>query len=167
MKRGAIGCLIALAALAACTPPTPEAQISKFLSETVARAEKRDVEGVAERLAEDYTDLEGRDKADTIALVKEYFGRYRGIVIHLLGVRVEHVDPGGEAEARAELMLSSGAAEVLRRLMRYGETYKFDLRLARAPGGGWQLKSAAWEQVDSSGLLPESLRALEKIFSGH
>ena len=86
------------------------------MSASVARAEKRDITAFAERLADDYADFEGRDKTGTIALVEEYFGRYRGIVMHLLSVRVERIDPGGEAEARAELMLSSGAAEVLRRL---------------------------------------------------
>jgi hypothetical protein len=167
MFKKAAACFLTLAALAACGASTPEAQITKFLNDSVARAEKRDITAFAERLADDYADFEGRDKTGTIALVEEYFGRYRGIVIHLLSVRVERIDPTGEAEARAELMLSSGAAEVLRRLMQYGDCYKFDLRLARGPGGRWQIKSAAWQEVDRSGLLPESLRALEQIFSGH
>jgi hypothetical protein len=86
-------------------------------------------------------------------------------VIHLLSVRVEAIETGGRASVRAEAMLSSGAAEVFRKLIRYaGDCYRFSLRLRKSPGATWQVESAAWESVPMDELLPESLAILKKLF---
>jgi hypothetical protein len=152
------------AAVPACRPPSEEARLKSFLKETVALAEKRDLAGVMARLADDYADFEGRDKPATEALVRDYFRR-GGIVIHLLGARIEALDPEGEARVEAEVLMSSGAAEVFRKLIRYaGECYRFRFRLRRAPPSTWQLVSAGWETVPLGDLLPESLAALKKLF---
>ncbi len=155
--------LLALAA-AACRPPSEEARLKGFLKETVALAEKGDLAGVMTRLADDYSDFEGRDKAATEALVREYLRR-GGVVIHLLGARVDSLDPSGEASVEAEILVSAGAAEVFRKLIRYaGECYRFRLRLRRSPPSAWEYVSAAWETVPLTDLLPESLAVLKKLF---
>jgi len=159
----AVVCGFAALALA-CAGPSEEAQVKAFMKETVSLAEKKDLTAVLERLSDDYADFEGRDKAATRALIAEYF-RHTGIVIHLLSVRVEGLEPGSEASVRTEALLSAGAAEVFRKLIRYaGECYRFDLRLKKMPGGDWRIASAAWESVPLSGLLPESLAVLKKLF---
>ncbi|MEN6310896.1 MAG: hypothetical protein ABFD80_05095, partial [Acidobacteriota bacterium] len=128
------------------------------------KAEKRDIDAVTARLAEDYRDFEGRDKAATEALLRQYFKR-SGIVIHLLGARIETEAGFGRASVRAEVMLSSGAAEVFRRLVRYaGQCFRFSLELRKSPAGDWQVESAAWEYVSLTDLFPESLTILEKLF---
>jgi hypothetical protein len=150
--------------LASCRPPSEEAQIKAFLKETVALAEKKDLAGVMARLSEDYTDFEGRNKASTEDLIRDYF-RHSGIVIHLLAAQVGALEPDGTASVRAEAMLSAGAAEVFRKLIRYaGECYRFDLRLKKPLGGGWRVVSAGWEAVPLTELLPESLAVLKKLF---
>ncbi len=165
-KASRFALLGAAALVLSCGTSSEEARIRTFLKETVALAEKRDLAGVMSRLADDYADFEGRDKAGTLDLIGDYFRR-TGIVIHLLGVRVTPAGPDGQASVEAEAFLSSGAAEVFRRLLSVtGECYRFDLRLARSPGAGWQVAWARWESVPMSDLFPESLAVLRKLFPG-
>jgi len=153
-----------LALAVACGRASEEARVRDFLERTAAKAEKRDVESVTARLAEDYRDFEGRDKAATEALLRQSFQR-SGIVIHLLGARIEADADSGRASVRAEVMLSSGAAEVFRRLVPYaGECFRFSLELRKTPAGDWQAESAAWESVSLTDLFPESAVILKKLF---
>lgn len=168
--HGAQGAAIAffLGVLAIMTPgcgrPSEEARIAEFLRQTMASAQKRNLKAVLNGLADDYADVEGRDKIATEGLLREYFRR-TGIVIHLLSVKVDTVEPEGRAAVRAEAMLSSGAAEVFRKLLPYaGECYRFDLGLSKTPAGAWQITSAAWETVPLAGLFPDSLAVLQKLF---
>jgi len=166
MKKVAHSILAALLASTAlaCRTPSEEARLKDFVKETVALAEARDLPGVMARLADDYTDFEGRDKPATEALVRDYFRR-GGIVIHLLAARVEALEPEGGASVEIEVLMSSGAAEVFRKLIRYaGDCYRFRFRLRRTPPSTWQLVSAAWENVPPGELLPESLAVLKKLF---
>jgi hypothetical protein len=168
LRQGRLLLLVALVGLAGvgqdCRPPSEEARIRKFIMVTTAEAEKGNLAAVMARLADDYRDFEGRDKAATESLIRNYLGR-GGIVIHLLATRVEAVEPGRVASLRAEAMLSSGAAEVFRKLIRYaGECYRFDIHLRKGPGGDWLVEWAAWEPVALTDLFPESLKALKKLF---
>lgn len=165
--RGAAMALL-LGALAITTPgcgrPSEEARIAEFIKQTLAAAQKRNLEAVMDRLADDYADIEGRDKLVTEGLLREYFRR-TGIVIHLLSVKVDTVEPQGLASLRVEAMLSSGAAEVFRKLIPYaGDFYRFDLRLSKTPAGAWQIASAGWETIPLDGLFPDSLAILKKLF---
>ncbi len=64
-------------------------------------------------------------------------------------------------------MLSSGAAEVLRKLVRFaGEYYRIELRLRRTDPKRWEIVYAGWEAVPITDLFPESLNILKKIFPG-
>jgi hypothetical protein len=166
MRAARLFAFIALKASLAsfCSRPSEEARIREFLKQTMSLAEKRDLAAVMDRLTEDYADFEGRDKRATEALVRDYFRR-TGIVIHLLSVKVEAIEADGRASVRAEAMLSSGAAEVFRKLIRYaGDYYRFRLRLRRVRPAAWQVESAAWESVPLAELLPESLGVLKKLF---
>jgi hypothetical protein len=162
-KAAALLALI-LSFTAACSRGSEEARIREFLEKTAAKAEKRDIESVTSRLAGDYRDFEGRDKPATQALLRQYFKR-SGIVIHLLGVEIETDTGRGRASVKAEVMLSSGAAEIFRRLVRYaGECFRFSLDLKKDPAGDWLVESAGWESVSWSDLFPESAAILEKLF---
>jgi hypothetical protein len=62
-------------------------------------------------------------------------------------------------------MLSSGAAEVFRKLIRYaGDYYRISLRLKKSPDAHFQVEFASWESVRLDELLPESLNVLKKLF---
>jgi len=147
-----------------CRRPSEEDRIREFLERTISLAEKRDLAAVMDRLTEDYADFDGRDKRATEALVRDYFRR-TGIVIHLLSVKVDTIETDGRAGVRAEAMLSSGAAEVFRKLIRFaGDYYRFNLKLRKSPAVAWKVESAAWESVPLAGLFPESLAVLKKLF---
>jgi hypothetical protein len=159
--------LVLLAVLSACGPVSEEDRVNRFVERIVDAAEKKDLEGVLERLAPDYSDFEGRDKEATRALVADYLRNRRGIVIRLLATRVEGRDPEGRPRVRAEIMISAGAAEAFRRLVAVsGEYFRFDFVLGPTGNGGWLVRFAAWEHLPSSDLLPESLEILKKLFSG-
>ncbi len=165
--------LVALAAVVAasllagqdCGKPSDEAVLRSLLKESVARAERKDARGLMELFAPDYRDFQGRDAAGTLELVKDYLDHYRGVVIHLLGVRIGGIDPQGTASVECDLSLSHGAAEVLRKLIRYtGEYYRFKVDLRKTGPGVWRFTYAEWESIGLAGLFPESLDLLKKLF---
>ena len=151
----------------ACRARSDEARIKGLLEEAVERAAKRDEAGLTRLLAPEYEDFEGRDAARTGELLRGYFDRYRGIVVHLLGVRIGRAAAGGLVPVECEVSLSHGAVEVLRKLFRYaGTCYRFRLEVRPEPRAGWRVASAAWEEVGPAGLFPESLDILKELFPG-
>ncbi|MBN2266490.1 MAG: hypothetical protein JW775_11830 [Candidatus Aminicenantes bacterium] len=151
----------------ACGKPSDEALIRDLLKRTAARAEKGDTAGMMEAFAPDYVDFEGRDGEGTLRLVAGYLGRYRRVVIHLLGTRVGPVGPDGRASLECEVSLSHGAAEALRKIIRYaGEFYRFRIELGKTGPGEWRFTYAEWEPVGPAGLFPESLDVLRELFPG-
>lgn len=148
-----------------CGRPSEEVRIRQFLERAAARAEKRDIGGLTGLFAADYQDFEGRDRDGTVRLVAGYLDRYRGVVVHVLGVHPGAIGADGRVEVASEVALSHGAAEVLRRLVRIGsEYYRFRFGLRRGADGEWRFVSAAWEPVAMTDLLPDSLEILRKLF---
>ena len=128
--------------------------------------EKKDLTELLTVLTDDYTDFEGRNKKDTEALVGDYFRRRFGIVVHLLHTEVGDITPEGEASLRTDVVLSSGGAEVLRKIVRFaGDFYRFSLDLRKIPEG-WRISRAEWEDLTVNDLFPESLPILKKFFPG-
>ncbi|MGB8959378.1 MAG: hypothetical protein WCC00_10275 [Candidatus Aminicenantales bacterium] len=151
----------------ACGKPSDESAVRALLEESVARAEKKDARGLMEFFAPEYVDFEGRDPAGTLSLITDYLDRYRGIVIHLLGARVGDVGADGRASVECEVSLSHGAAEVLRKLIRFtGEYYRFRFDLRKAGRGEWRFTYAEWQSIGLTELFPESLAVLKKLFPG-
>jgi len=152
---------------AGCGAPSEEARIREFLKKSAAMAENRELGALMERFSPDYSDLEGRDRADTERLIADHLARYRGIVIHLLSARVDGPGPDGRAAVECEMSFSHGAAEVLRKLIRYtGEFYRFRFDLIKTGDGEWRFAYAEWRTVDLLDLFPESREVLRKLFPG-
>jgi hypothetical protein len=150
---------------AACAKPSEEARARALLERAASLAEKREVAGLAELFLPDYEDFEGRDKAGTVRLVGDYLAGYRGVVIHVLGVRFKEIGPDGRADVECEIALSHGAAEVLRKLLRVGSEYfRFRFELRKDEAGAWRFFYAEWEEIGLYELLPESLDILRKLF---
>ncbi|MCX8160825.1 MAG: hypothetical protein N3G18_07830 [Candidatus Saccharicenans sp.] len=142
---------------------TDETEVIRELLRTVAGlAEKKAVDKIKLYLDAEYRDFEGRDLEQTVDLLQYYFKNYQGLAIHLLDIYVDiSKDP---AEAEADVLLSSGPLETLRKLVGVvGVYYRFDFRLAKR-AGRWQISYAAWREVDSNSLLPGSRAILKKIF---
>ena len=158
--------LVPLILHAACGPPSEEEKIRRFIHRAADLVEKGDVDAVMDLFAPDYTDFEGRDKEAAGLLIADYLRNRRGVVIRPLGMVIEGFDPDGRARVRTEVMLSSGSAEALRRLVPLaGETYRFDLILGRTAGNTWLIRFAEWEHRPAGDLMPESLEVLKKLFS--
>lgn len=148
-----------------CSPKNDRALILDFIDRIGDRVEEKDTAGLMLSIEEDYKDFQNRDKKETEAMVRDYFRNYRGIVLHILGTQIDEIKDG-EASVQTEAVLSSGAAEVFRKLFKaFGDFYRFDLKL-RKTGEEWRITYAKWENVGLNDLSAESLSALKKIFPG-
>lgn len=138
-----------------------------LLLETVDKigdyAESRDMEGILLYVSDDYSDDENRTIDDIEELLGKYFDRYRGIVVNVLGTRVLHVTVP-EAEIEIEVALSSGAAKIFRKAVRYaGQFYRFNLEFEKEEEI-WKCKTASWKYITLDELFPESFKILKKLF---
>jgi len=148
-----------------CRPKNDQARIFGLIDRIGSLVEDKNTGGLLSVLDEDYKDFQNRGKKETEAMVRDYFREYRGIVLHVLGTRIDEI-MAGEASARTEVVLSSGAAEVFRKLFRaFGDFYRFDFKL-RKVGMEWRISYAKWENIGLNDLSPESLSLLRKIFPG-
>ncbi len=152
-----------LAAASACGGESDETLVRRLVDEVAAAAEKGDAGRLEAVLAASYRDDEGRDRAATAALLRDTHARLRGIVVHVLEVRIEALRPP-DALLEADVALSSGAAEALRRIVRFsGECYRFRCRLLRE-SGTWRVAGAGWLPVDTSDLTGSAARTLRQLF---
>jgi len=165
-KKARLSGLAALLILAFCARESEEARILKFMKNIGRSVEKKDLSGLLAVLTDDYMDFEGRDKKATEALIGDYFQRRLGIVVHLLHTELGDIAAEGEASLKTDVVLSSGGAEVLRRIVRFaGDFYRFRLDLRKTPEG-WRISRAEWESLTLNDLFPESHAILKKIFPG-
>ncbi len=146
-----------------CSQKTDEDIILEFMERISRYAEKKDIDSIMMNLSYDYSDFEGRDKWEAKGMIDGYFGQYRGIVIHVLSTRIEEINLP-EAFVQSEVALSSGAAKVFRKLVRFStENYRLTLKLIKREER-WQIQHAEWKYVTLDELYPESLTIFNKIF---
>jgi hypothetical protein len=144
--------LFFLIALSACSGPTDRDMILDLMTDLASRGEDRDAVGILAQLDEDYTDFEGRDKAQTENMLRGYFQRYRGIALNILGRELVELAPP-EAEARMDVAFSSGAGKVFRKLAEISlDNYRLTLKF-RKSDGAWKVHHAEWQPVSVGDLL--------------
>ena len=149
--------------LVSCVGKTDEDLILELMDRIGSYAEKKDIESIMVNLAYDYSDFEGRDKRKAKEMIEEYFRQYRGIVIHVLSTRINEINTP-EAAVETEVALSSGAARVFRKLVRFStENYRLRIKLIKR-NERWQVRFAEWRYVTFGELFPESLTIFNKIF---
>jgi len=152
--------------LCSCLQRREEDKLNLVLKDMERLVERKDSQGLLTYLSEDYLDFEDNNKQSTAEMLEEYFRRYRAIVVHMLGRRI-NLTASDQAEVQLEVSLSSGAAEAMRRLFSsYGECYRFHLDFSLR-GKNWLIKGASWEHLPRENLLPESLELLEKILGSN
>lgn len=150
--------------LSACREKTDKDVILELMDRIAGEVEGRDTEALLARITDDYRDFEGRDKSRTEDLLKEYFVRYRGVVMQILSTRIDSLD-ASRAAIRTEVALSSGAAQILRKLLRFStENYRFGLTLLKGENGEWKIQYAEWEYISLDELSPESRSIFKKLF---
>jgi hypothetical protein len=155
--------LVLCISLVNCSGKSEEDLIGESMDKIGDYAEERDENGILSYISLDYADDEGRTYDEIEALLKEYFSRYRGIVVNLLATRILSVAVPN-AEVETEVALSSGAAKVFRKAVRYsGQFYRFNLRLVKE-GEKWKVIGASWENILLTELFPESTEIIKKLF---
>ncbi len=155
--------ILSLALFTSCIPKTEEDLILEFMEEISRYAEKKDLDSIMINMAYDYSDFEGRDKQKSRQMINGYFKQYKGIVIHVLSAQVEEIRLP-EASIVSDVALSSGAAKVFRKLVKYStENYRLTLRLIKRDER-WQVQYAEWKYITFDELFPESVTIFNKIF---
>jgi len=155
--------LILLAPMACRRQKTESGRLLEAVDNLARLSEKKDIEAFMASVEEEYSDFEGRDKAGLRDLLSGYFAGRTGIVVHRLGGRVEFPGPG-QAALQADVALSSGAAEALRRLMRLSpDLYRLRVEFVR-PADCWLVHYAEWQPIGLTEVLPESLGVLKSLF---
>lgn len=145
-----------------CRQKTDREIIAATIAKMAVQVEKKDAAGLIAHLDDGYHDFEGRDRAQTTAMLENYFSRYRGIVVKVLASRIELRSPHS-AEVEIDVAFISGAASAFRKLIGFsGENYR--LRFSMQKTSDWTIQAAAWEYVPLSGLFPESLQILRELF---
>lgn len=146
-----------------CSGKSEEDLIRESIKEAAGYAEDNDLERTMEYISPDYSDSQERTVEDIAQLLESYLGKYRGIAINMLGVKINSLNPP-EAEIETDLGLSSGALQVFRKVSKYaGYFYRFKLKLAKS-GKKWQVESASWEQISQQELNKEAAEKLKELF---
>ncbi len=159
----AAGLALSLLAPAGCRPKSESGRVLEALDSLARLAEKKDIEAIMAAIEDGYSDFEGRDKAGLRDLLAGYVGGRTGIVVYRLGGRVEF-PAADQAELRADIALSAGAAEALRRLVRLSpDLYRIRVELVK-PGDRWLVHFAEWNAIGIAEVFPESLGVLERLF---
>lgn len=143
---------------------TEEDYIKESIDAIGKAAENGNASGILNYVSVDYSDYEERTIDDIEKLLKSYIERYsKGVAVNVLGLRYGSVGVT-EAEIELEVALSSGAAKVFRKAVRYaGQFYRFRVGMVKE-GEKWMVKKAAWENIGMSELFPESLEILKELF---
>lgn len=142
---------------------TEEEKLLDYVAKIGEEVESEKLNQLVDYLDNDFEDFQGRDRSDAEALIEKYFKRYKQIAFNMLGARVLSI-AGDKAEMEVEVSLSSGAAKMLRKLVKYsGECYRFKLDLVR-PFGEWKIIYAEWRYMPLDQLFPESFEMLKEIF---
>ncbi len=146
-----------------CSGKSEEDLVRETVDKIGDYAESRDMDGILLYISDDYIDDENRTIDEIEELLKEYFDRYRGIVVNVLATKVLRVTVP-EAEIETEVALSSGAAKIFRKAVRYaGQFYRFNLKLVKEEKT-WKCKTASWKEITLEELFPESFKILKKLF---
>jgi len=159
--------IISIASLSffSCAGKSEEDLLLETIDKIGDYAEDRDSEGILLYLSGEYNDQEGRNFADIEKLLNTYLGKYRGIAVNLLAKKITAFDIP-DAEVEVEVSLSSGAAKLFRKALRYsGQFYRFNLEFVKKREK-WECISASWKYIPLDELFPESFKILKKLFPG-
>lgn len=117
------------------------------LDRTVSAAGKRDADAVMARVAEEFRDGQGGDKADAGALVRRYLAAYESLSLALSDVAIERGPAAAQARFKLRMSGRPRAVGGLDGLLPRSSRWSFDVRLEAGPGG-WKIASASWTRLE-------------------
>ena len=138
---------------------------TELIEEMVELAEKRDMTGLMFYFDQGFSDFQGRGKKEIREFLLSYLNNYHNPVIHVLGTKIDNLNPG-EADIQTEIAISSGAARLFRKLVKVAlDNYRLKIRFIKNDSS-WKVSYAEWRYVSLDELYPESYALLKKIFPG-
>lgn len=164
-RKAFISSLLVLVMFAhiACGGKSQEDLIQEIIQRLGDYAEDRDVSSIMLYIADDYTDFRGRDKTATLEMLKSYISSYRGIVVHMLGLKIS-LDDALQASFQIDIMVSSGEVKIFRKMIKFaGDLFRIKGKMVEEEGM-WKIMYAEWDYIPLEDLFPESLSILKKIF---
>lgn len=131
--------LVAVLSLAGCGQPAsdPEARIRALLAEVERAAQAGEFEVLADRVARDYADREGRDRRSLLFLVRSMLTRYPRLELVVTVREIEILSPR-LARVRLDVITAGAGPAGLS-----ADAFPVELSL-RDDGGDWQLTRAEW-----------------------
>ena len=158
-------CFLVALLLWSCSGKSEEDLLRETVNKIGDYAENKKLDGILFYLSEDYQDDEDRTYEDIESLIDTYLGRFYGIAVNTLGTNIISLAPP-DAEIETDVALSSGAAKLFRKAVRYsGQFYRFTLKMKKE-GDHWKCTGAAWKYITLDELFPESFKILKKLFPG-
>lgn len=146
-----------------CSGKSEEDLLLETIEKIGEYAEDRDVDGILLYISDSYSDENERTIEDVEDLLAEYLEKYRGIVVNILGTKINELNPL-DAVAEIETAFSSGAAKIFRKAVRYsGRCYRFKVEFVKEDEK-WKVKYASWNDVSQDELFPESKETLKELF---
>ena len=136
-----VGIVVALAALTSCgdNELAPEAAVRAWVAQSEALVEERDFRGLDRRIAADYRDARGNDRARLLAQLRAMLV---GSASFETVTSIDRVEIFGEDAARVELTVRFASIDGGLRGVDVG-SYRVSLELARRTKN-WQVYAARW-----------------------
>jgi len=134
----------ALLALAACGPKKDPIQV--LVDELEKAVDERDVDGVRDRVTNDFRGQGGISRAEALSMLGRYFLAYEKVDAEVYDLEVQRGQGSAEVKFRAEFSGKGQSFGGLDGLMPPGAAYLFQLHVVEQ-GGAWKVQSAAWEAV--------------------
>lgn len=152
-RCAAVVALVALALAPGCPGPSPEQKIRALIAAGEARAEARDVRGLLELAAEDYSDDAGRSRHELGPILAFTLRQYERV---FLLVRIDAIEITGEKTAEVRLFVAIAGTEIvdptdLPRLS--ADLGRISLRLVAGGRFGYEVVSADWQPADLADFL--------------
>jgi hypothetical protein len=134
---------IALAA-AGCGPKKDPIQaLVDGLEEAV---DHRDVDGVRDRVSEDFRGQGGITRAEALSMLRRYFAAYESVDAEVYDLEVQRGQGAADVKFLAEFSGKGQSFGGLNGLLPPGAAYRFDLHVVDQ-SGTWRVQRAAWEAV--------------------
>jgi ketosteroid isomerase-like protein len=144
--RLAAAALLTLALVAGCgREVTPEDEIRTVIAAAEEAAEARDVSGVVDLLADDFSDARGGGRDEARNLLRGYFIANQSV--HLV-TSVESIElPGNDvARVRATVAMAGREQDPETALGVSADVYEFDVTMVRNRGD-WKVSRASWRRL--------------------
>lgn len=146
-----------------CGEKSDKQLILELMDKAGQYIEQKDADSLMMFVAEDYTDLWGRNKNETEEMAEHYFLEYQGIITHVLSTKIDEIVID-EASIQTDVLVSSGGAQLFRKFVKFaGDYYRIKARLVKRDET-WLLHYAEWTHISLNNLFPESVSLLKKIF---